>query len=143
MTLVECCICFDTAKRYTCIKSNSKCPHPVCEICFKEMIDKECFKGRRKIPCPLCTIDIESPEIELASAIDHIENVSYECIYDSEFDICDEMIFLDEEIIFVVYEDMEIKKTSKNSQIKKFNYMNKIVPKNRNRNIVKFHKIRY
>ena len=143
MSFIECCVCFENDKRYTQVKSDSKCQHPVCVNCFKEMIDKECFKGRKKIPCPLCTVDIESPEIELASAIDHIENVSYERIYDPEIHICDEMIFLEDEIIFVTYEDIEIEKTSKKSEMKKFNYMNKIIPKNRNKNITKMNRIRY
>jgi hypothetical protein len=138
----DCCICFETSKKYTQKKTESKCEHPVCALCFKEMIEKECFQ-EKKIPCPLCRVDIESPEIEIASAIDRIETIRYECIYDPAIDICDEMIFLDEEIIFVTYEDIEIEKTSKKNQVKKFNYMNKIIPKNRNRNIVKFHRNRY
>ncbi len=140
----DCCICLETSKKYTQEKNTSKCEHPVCEQCFKEMIEKECFQGKKKIPCPLCRVEIESIEIELSSAISHIENVTYECIFDPTYDVCDEMIFLDEEIIFVTYEDVEPDKISKKNEIKKFNYMNKIIPKNRNRNRnIKCHKIRY
>lgn len=138
----DCCICLEISEKYTQKASDTKCSHPVCKDCFKQMIEKECFQNQKKIPCPLCRIEIESPEIEIASAIDHIKNVSYECIYDPTLDICDDMIFFDEEIIFVIYEDVEVVKTSRKNQLKKFNYMNKIIPKNRNRNIVKLNRQR-
>ena len=130
-----CCICLETSEKYTQKVSDTKCEHPVCKHCFKQMIEKECFQNQKKIPCPICRTKIESPEIEIASAIDRIKNIRYECIYDPKFDICDEIIFFDEDIIFIIYEELEIYKTSKKTQLKKFNYMNKIVPRNRNRNI--------
>ena len=131
--MIDCCICYETAKKYTQAPSDTKCQHPVCMDCFKQLLEKECYENGKKIPCPLCRADIESPEIEIASAIDQIENVTYACIYDSSVHICDEIIFFDEDIVFVNYEYYEPDKSSKKSQLRKFNYMNKIVPKNRNR----------
>ena len=139
--MIECCICFETCEKYTQQPSETKCEHPVCVGCFKQMIEKECYEDHKKIPCPLCRTDIESPEIEIAAAIDRVENVTYESIYDPSVDQCDEMIFLDDDIIFINYEYEEPDKTSKRSQLRKFNYMNKIVPKNRNmRSVMKFRK---
>jgi hypothetical protein len=108
------------------------------------MIEKECYEKHKKIPCPICRTEIESPEIEIAAAIFQVENVTYESIFDPSVDQCDEMIFLDDDIIFINYEYYEADKTSKRSQIRKFNYMNKIVSKNRNRrSIMKFRKCRF
>ena len=137
MNMIECCICYDEkTPKYTQQPSNTNCEHPVCVNCFKEMIDKECYEEHKKIPCPLCRAEIESPELEIAAAIDQVENVTYECIFDPSLHRCDEMIFLEDDIIFINYEYEEPDKTSKRSQLRKFNYMNRIIPKNRNRRSV-------
>jgi len=134
--MIECCICYEISNKYTQQPSDTKCKHPVCVNCFKQMIDKECYEEHKKILCPICRIEIESPEIEISSAIDRVENITYECIYDQKVDKCDEIIFLYDDIIFINYEYEEPDKTSMRSQLRKFNYMNKIVPKNRNRRSV-------
>jgi len=142
--MIECCICYETSDKYTQQPCETKCEHPVCVDCFKQMIEKECYEKHKKIPCPICRTEIESPEIEIAAAIFQVENVTYESIFDPSVDQCDEMIFLDDDIIFINYEYYEADKTSKRSQIRKFNYMNKIVSKNRNRrSIMKFRKCRF
>ena len=139
--MIECCVCYDTAKKYTKIPSETKCEHPVCTDCFKQLLFKHCYEDGKKIPCPLCRFPIESPELEVSSAIERIENLTYECIYDPSIDNCDEIIFLEDDIVFINYEYEEIEKTSKRNRLRKFNYMNKIVPKNRNiRSIMKFRK---
>lgn len=141
--MIECCICYEKSEKYTQQPSKTKCEHPVCVDCFKQMIEKECYEEHKKIPCPICRTEIESPEIEIATAINQIENVTYECIYDPTVDQCDEIIFLYDDIIFVKYEYDEPDKINKRNQLRKFNYMNKIVPKNRNRRVMKFRKCKY
>jgi hypothetical protein len=131
--MIDCCICLDISIKYTQVPNSSKCEHPVCVDCFKQLLEKECYENGKKIPCPLCRAEIESPEIEISSAIEQVENVTYGCIYDPAIHTCDEIIFFDEDIIFINYEYDEVEKTSRRNQVRKFNYMNRIIPKNRNR----------